>query len=88
MAGKDLEEELQYSRSLIDANFSNYSAWHARSAILRAQQSQDQVVSMEDLVAGNQTGKQLIVWAVSSASLQQTDEEPIVSPAYPAVLPY
>ena len=57
MAGTDLDEELQYSRSLIDANFSNYSAWHARAATIKAQQSMSQVVSMEDLIAGNTEGQ-------------------------------
>lgn len=56
MAGTDLQEELKYSQALIDSNFSNYSAWHARSAILKAQQSSEQIVSLEDLVAGKSTG--------------------------------
>ena len=56
MAGTDLEEELQYSRALIDSNFSNYSAWHNRASTLKAQQSMDQVISLEDLVAGKQAG--------------------------------
>lgn len=56
MAGTDLDEELQYSKTLIDSNFSNYSAWHNRASTLKAQQSMEQVISMEDLVAGRQAG--------------------------------
>lgn len=57
LAGIDPEEELQYSRDLIDKNFSNYSAWHNRTEVLKSEQLTNQVVSMEDLVAGHSAGR-------------------------------
>lgn len=67
MAGTDLDEELQYSKGLIDSNFSNYSAWHNRATTLQAQQSMEQVISMEDLVAGRQAGQLRIAQNVPCA---------------------
>ena len=57
LAGTDLDEELRYSKALIDNNFSNYSAWHNRATTLKAQQSMEQVISLEDLVAGREAGQ-------------------------------
>ena len=34
--GTPLERELQYSEHKINQNFSNYSAWHYRTALLTA----------------------------------------------------
>ena len=52
LAGTPPEEEEAYSRALIDANFSNYSAWHARTSLLTEMHAARQVVSLSDLIAG------------------------------------
>ena len=56
LAGTDIEDELVYSRQLIDENFSNYSAWHARTALLTEKFSTQQVVSLQELMAGSGSG--------------------------------
>jgi geranylgeranyl transferase type-2 subunit alpha len=35
LAGADARSELAFTRAQIDANFSNYSAWHHRASLLR-----------------------------------------------------
>ena len=57
LAGSSPEEELEYNRSLIDANFSNYSAWHARTHLLTELHTSQQVVSFEDLLANKTSGE-------------------------------
>ena len=42
LAGTAASEEVAFARAKIDANFSNYSAWHHRSSVLRQAQAQQQ----------------------------------------------
>jgi geranylgeranyl transferase type-2 subunit alpha len=42
LAGAAASEEVAFARAKIDANFSNYSAWHHRSSVLRQAQAQQQ----------------------------------------------
>jgi geranylgeranyl transferase type-2 subunit alpha len=34
LLGRDIEDEIRYTRELINKNFSNYSAWHRRAYLL------------------------------------------------------
>ncbi|KAK9807311.1 hypothetical protein WJX73_000196 [Symbiochloris irregularis] len=54
LAGIPPRDEEQYAAGLIDANFSNYSAWHARTTLLHAVHSGPPVMSVSQLVAGDQ----------------------------------
>ena len=56
LSGTAAEEELEYARSLIDSNFSNYSAWHARTSLLTDVHAAQQVVSLQDLLADAKPG--------------------------------
>ncbi len=45
------EEEEQYSMDCINANFSNYSAWHARTVLLPRIHAAQPTTSLADLLA-------------------------------------
>lgn len=51
LAGVPPEDEAQYATDLINTNFSNYSAWHARTTLLHAVHGKQPVVSLDQLVS-------------------------------------
>ena len=61
LSGTDVEDELAYSRRLIEQQPSNYSAWHARSALLTEKYSTQSVVTLDDLLSGPSSGRKLSI---------------------------
>ena len=58
LAGIAAEEEAKYAADLINNNFSNYSAWHARTTLLHAVHGAPQVRSLSQLVAETELSQQ------------------------------
>ncbi len=53
-----LEDEERYSMDCINANFSNYSAWHARTVLLPHIHAAQPTTSLTDLLAADSAPKQ------------------------------
>ena len=51
MAGTPAAAEEAYTASRIGQNFSNYSAWHARTALLQRLHASSRTVTLEQLLA-------------------------------------
>jgi len=47
------EEEEAYTMECVNANFSNFSAWHARTVLLPAIHKQQPTTSLADLIAAD-----------------------------------
>ena len=60
-AGIPPEAEVDYARDQIHANFSNYSAWHARSQLLPLLPENQAPRSLQDLVAAPPGGPGCVV---------------------------
>ena len=54
LASISAHDEEQYAASLVDANFSNYSAWHARTTLLHAVHAAQPVMSLDQMLRGDE----------------------------------
>lgn len=67
-----LEDEEQYSMDCINANFSNYSAWHARTVLLPHIHAAQPTTSLADLLAADSAPNQAAALGVYKGHEQDT----------------
>lgn len=56
LAGISAQDEVAYAKELINNNFSNYSAWHARTTLLHAVHAEGHVPSLTQLLETEPSG--------------------------------
>jgi hypothetical protein len=55
LMGRSPEAEEAYTKDRIDTNFSNYSAWHARTSLLQQIYGSHRTLSLKELMAETNT---------------------------------